>query len=430
MLGFVDMYAQDTSTLNPNCTIIVPSHALSATGLSTPYQLVATDPTAGDCHEANVDQSAFVQAAILDPATGQISVYNPLVLDQGATPAVPPVIPTLPANAIVALWFGYNGDVLTLSGAQDGVLAAAQCVNGLPGDNFGQYAYCNAPAFFKAAHRAIRRGQLTIPPLGTAVDGLPCPSVRDFYVVDQDQSDNLPLSYLITDSGMAQRTQANIAAFPSATTLGNPSDNRLVDVALDGALNCTPWKAPDLADPGQMVPALPLNELQARAYQRSPIALVPLGDPMSLSTGKASLVKTNLYRQGVDQPAVWWADQASTARYCRQMVRIAPSRMTLDEAYLMPDATHPTRGLSPDPGAADSLYTFLAQRFVASYDILNCEGLLGLPDPVSVTADANGIVTGATINHTVFSRWRPMLNSCQAKDNAANNAAQAAAATE
>ena len=431
MLGFVvDMNAQDNSAPNPNCTIIVPVNALSAVGLSTPYQLVATDSNLGDCHEANVDQSAFVQAAILDPATGQISVYNPLVVDQGATPAAPPVIPTLPANAIVALWFGYNGDVLTLRGAQDGVLAAAECVNGLPGDNFGQYAYCNAPAFFKAAHRAIRRGQLKIPPLGTAVDGLPCPSVRDFYVVDQDQSDNLPLSYLIADSGMAQRTQANIAAFPTATTLGNPSDNRLVDVALDGALGCTPWKAPDLSDPGQMVPALPLNELQARAFQQSPVALVPLGDPMTLASGKASLMKTNLYRRGVDQPMVWWADQASTARYCRQMVRIAPSRMTLDEAYLQPDATHPTRGLSPDPGVADSLYTFMAQRFVASYDMLNCSGLLALPDPVSVTADANGIVTGATINPTVFARWRRMLNSCQTQDNAANNAAQAAAATE
>jgi len=431
MLGFVvDMNAQDNSVPNPNCTIIVPVNALSAVGLSTPYQLVATDSNLGDCHEANVDQSAFVQAAILDPATGQISVYNPLVVDQGATPAAPPVIPTLPANAIVALWFGYNGDVLTLRGAQDGVLAAAECVNGLPGDNFGQYAYCNAPAFFKAAHRAIRRGQLKIPPLGTAVDGLPCPSVRDFYVVDQDQSDNLPLSYLIADSGMAQRTQANIAAFPTATTLGNPSDNRLVDVALDGALGCTPWKAPDLSDPGQMVPALPLNELQARAFQQSPVALVPLGDPMTLASGRANLMKTNLYRRGVDQPMVWWADQASTARYCRQMVRIAPSRMTLDEAYLQPDATHPTRGLSPDPGVADSLYTFMAQRFVASYDMLNCSGLLALPDPVSVTADANGIVTGATINPTVFARWRRMLNSCQTQDNAANNAAQAAAATE
>ena len=73
MLGFVvDMNAQDNSAPNPNCTIIVPVNALSAVGLSTPYQLVATDSNLGDCHEANVDQSAFVQAAILDPATGQI----------------------------------------------------------------------------------------------------------------------------------------------------------------------------------------------------------------------------------------------------------------------------------------------------------------------------------------------------------------------
>jgi len=430
MLGFVDMNAQTNSAPNPNCTIIVPGNALSAEGLATPYQLVATDPNAGDCHEANVNQSAFVQAAILDPATGQISVYNPLVVDQGATPAVAPVVPTLPTNAIVAIWFGYNGDVLTLQGAQDGALSAAECVNGLPGDNFGQFAYCNAPAFFKAAHRAIRRGQITVPPLGTAADGQSCPSVRDFYVVDQDQSDNLPISYLVTDSGMAQRTQVNIAAFPSASTLGNPSDNRLVDVALDGALGCTPWKVPDLADPGQMVPALPLNELQARAFQHLPIAFVPLGDPMTFMKGRANVAKTNLYRRGVDQPMVWWADQASTARYCRQMVRIAPSRMTLDKAYLMPDATHPTRGLSPDPGVADSLYTFMAQRFVASYDMLDCAGLLQLPDPVSVTADANGIVTGASINPTVFPRWRRMLSSRQAEDDADNKAAQAVANTE
>jgi hypothetical protein len=430
MLSFVDMNAQSNSAPNPNCTIIVPVNALSAEGLATPYQLVATDPNAGDCHEANVNQSAFVQAAILDPATGQISVYNPLIVDQGATPAVAPVVPTLPANVIVAIWFGYNGDVLTLRGAQGGALSAAECVNGLPGDNFGQFAYCNAPAFFKAAHRAIRRGQITVPPLGTAADGQSCPSVRDFYVVDQDQSDNLPISYLITDNGMAQRTQANIAAFPSAATLGNPSDNRLVDVALDGALGCTPWKVPDLADPGQMAPALPLNELQARAFQHLPIAFVPLGDPMTLMHGRANVAKTNLYRRGVDQPMVGWADQASTARYCRQMVRIAPSRMTLDEAYLMPDATHPTRGLSPDPGVADSLYTFMAQRFVASYDMLDCAGLLQLPDPVSVTADANGIVTGTSINPTVFTRWRRTLSSRQAEDDADNKAAQAAANTE
>ena len=424
-----DITLAQTTTPNPNCTIIVPTNALSAEGLATPYQLTATDPNAGDCHEANSAQSAFVQAAVIDPVSGQISVYNPLVVDQGATPAMPPVVPTLPPNAIVALWFGYNGDTLTLQGG-DGVLAGANCVNGPPGSNFGQYAYCNAPAFFKAAHRALRRGQISIPALGTAVDGRPCPTVRDFFVVDQDQSDNLPVSYLITSTGMAQKTQANIAQFPGATSLGNPSDNRLVDVALDGALGCTPWKVPDLADPGQMVPALPLNELQARALQASPVALVPLGDPMTLNNGAANLAKVDLYRQGVDQPQAGFASQADTARYCRNMLRIAPARMLQDQSFLMPDPTHPTRGLSPDPAVADSLYTFMGQRFVASYQILDCQGLLNIPDPVSVTVDGNGVTTAVTIDSSSLGRWRPFLRRWDSNDGWWDDARRAAAATE
>jgi hypothetical protein len=428
------MVAQDNATPNPNCSLVVPANPLSAEGLATPYQLLATDPSAGDCHEANTDQSAFVEAAVLDPATGQISIYSPLVLDQGATPAMPPVVPVLPPNAIVALWFGYNGDTLTLQSG-DGVLAGAACVNGLDGENFGQFAYCNAPAFFKAAHRAFRRGQLGIPPLGTAIDGRPCPSVRDFFAVDQDQSDNLPTSYLMISANdgtiqMAQKTQANLGMFPGATTLGNPSDNRLVDVALDGALGCTPWKAPDLADPGQKVPALPLNELQARAWQRSPVALVPTGDPMVLHHGNKNLRKLNLYRRGVDQPQVGYAFQADTARYCRHMLRIAPARMLQDQALLMPDATHPTRGLSPDPGAADSLYTFLAQRFVASYDILSCAYLLHIPDPISLTINAEGVTTAASIDPAALRRSRQTLSGCERQDQSLDDAAAASAATE
>jgi hypothetical protein len=421
--------AQSDAAPNPNCSLIVPDNPLSAVGLATPYQLLATDPAGGDCHETNTSQSAFVQAAVLDPATGQVSIYNPLVVDQGATPAMPPVVPTLPANAIVALWFGYNGDTLTLQ-ESDGVLTGASCVNGADGGNFGQFAYCNAPAFFKAAHRAIRRGQLKIPPLGVAADGRPCPTVRDFFVVDQDQSDNLPTSYLVTDSGLAQKTQANLTQFTGATSLGNPSDNRLVDVALDGALGCTPWKAADLADPGQMIPALPLNELQARALQSSPVALVPAGDPMVLNNGAADLVKVNAYRRGVDQPQVGYAYQADTARYCRHMLRIAPARLMLDHAFLMPDAAHPTRGLSPDPAAADSLFTFLAQRFVASYDILGCADLLHVPDPISVTANAQGVTTGAAVNTTVYTRSRQSLASSEPQDRAADDAGRAATATE
>lgn len=63
------MAGQDAATPNPNCTLIVPSNPLTAEGLATPYQLVATDPTAGDCHETNPDLSAFVPAAVMDPAT-------------------------------------------------------------------------------------------------------------------------------------------------------------------------------------------------------------------------------------------------------------------------------------------------------------------------------------------------------------------------
>ena len=66
--------AQTDAVPNPNCTLIVPTNPLSAEGLATPYQLLATDPAAGDCHEANTSQSAFVQAAVLDPASGQVSI--------------------------------------------------------------------------------------------------------------------------------------------------------------------------------------------------------------------------------------------------------------------------------------------------------------------------------------------------------------------
>ena len=97
---------------NPNCTIIVPDAPLTAAGLATPYQLTATNPDDGECHEGNGTSSAFVQAAIFDPATGQISIYNPLVIDQNSAPAVAPVVPTLPDNAIVALWFGFDGNNL------------------------------------------------------------------------------------------------------------------------------------------------------------------------------------------------------------------------------------------------------------------------------------------------------------------------------
>src|SRR6202012_4069180 len=112
---------------------------------------------------------------------------------------------------------------------------------------FGEVRFCNADAFLKVAIAAIASGQLKVPPLGTASDGLPCPTVRDFFVVDQDQSDNLPTLYLVMTKGLlAQYTAKNVAALRGAVTLGNPSDNHLTDVFPDGAMRCKPFRANDL----------------------------------------------------------------------------------------------------------------------------------------------------------------------------------------
>src|SRR5690349_20717158 len=81
-LAGVRAYTHAAAAANTNCTLIVPVHPLSAQGLATPYQLKATDADQGPCHEANPDQAAFVQGAIIGP-DGKIAIYNPLVIDAG-----------------------------------------------------------------------------------------------------------------------------------------------------------------------------------------------------------------------------------------------------------------------------------------------------------------------------------------------------------
>jgi hypothetical protein len=414
-----------------NCTLILPKDPLTAKGLSTPFQLTNTDP--GEvCNELNPDQSAFVEAAILDPASGQISIYAPLVVDKGTQPAVAPIVPVLPPNAIVALWFGFNANNLKLQGytfggpgrsgpsndpyasyspsnrgqkrpqhghapnddtsedaGSNAQLQKSNCVNGLGKSLFSQVSYCNAVAFFKAADAAIKSGKLTVPPLGTGVDGQPCPSVRSFAVVDQDQSDNVATVYLAFNGQVAQYNAANAAALSGSTPFGNPGDNRLVDALLDPALHCTPMTAPDLSNPGVNSPAQPLNELQARAHQTAPHARMPLNDPMTEINGNFSLPKTIAYAQGVDQPYDDTEATTDPTKYCSNLRSIHPAKLKLDQQYFV-------GAPSPFPDMADSLFTFMAMRYVSSYQLLGCQALLNQPVNVTLTEDANGIVTGAS----------------------------------
>jgi len=388
-----------TGELAGDCTLIVPRNPLSAQGLATPYQLAGA--AGGACHEANLVQAAFVQATIVDPATGRLSVYNPLVIDAGTKPAVAPAVPALPNGAVVGVWFGFNGNSLMLAKTggrvsvqrnhrhlslrdSNGSLGQGRCVNGLPGSVFGQYAYCNAAAFFQAAHAAQRAGRLSIPAPGRAADGMPCPTTRDFSVVDQDQSDNVTATYIVLPDGRtAQPTKANIAALQAqgGKLLTNASDNGLLVNFVDKALGCTPFMAPDLANGGAPTTSLALDELQA-SRQAAPVALIPPNNPMTLVNDQPSRDKTNLYRVGVDMPAVGNDLRRESTSYCTNMTTIGSRRIQRNQARLRNFQT-------PDAAAADSLYTFLGLRLAVSYDNLTCARLTRKPNPITVRTDGD-----------------------------------------
>ena len=79
--------ARAAAAANVSCDIVVPANPLTAQGLATPYQLTGPNgmtPAASGCTMANfANLGAFVQATILDPATGALSVYEPLVVTKG-----------------------------------------------------------------------------------------------------------------------------------------------------------------------------------------------------------------------------------------------------------------------------------------------------------------------------------------------------------
>jgi hypothetical protein len=362
-----------------NCTITVPANPLSAKGLATPWQL-------GDgCSEATTGtEGAFVEATILS-RNGALQVYNPLVITAGTTPAEAPVVPTIPRGSQVIIDVGFNGTNLVLEGrgARQG-----NCVDALGQSVIGQVSACNAVNFYRLADREIAAGTLQVPARGNSSDGQPCLTVRDFAVVDQDQSDNVVTSYLMNANGqIAQDTAANTTALTGATTLVNGSDDKLLAAFLDPATGCTPFTAPDITDPAGTSASQALNELSALVNQQGVIAVVPPNDEMTLVNGAYSIAKTNVYRSLVDQPllaANTNATQVAVA-YCQNMTNIAPARNQLDMSRELGFGT-------PVAAIGNNLATFMGNRLAMSFANLGCNNF-GLTDPVNVTVDGNQVAT-------------------------------------
>ncbi|KAF9237971.1 hypothetical protein BU15DRAFT_75581 [Melanogaster broomeanus] len=429
-----------TSIARSQCILKVPSNPLTAQGLATPYELTG-------CNQLEfADQGAFVEAAILDPATGSIQIYNPLVINAGmvavgqgqndtstapttssgtnssthhsstspsttvhapsptvassinsskkaaTTPSagffVPPIVPTIPNGAIVGLWFGSNANNITLTGD------TRVCVNGVGDSVFGQFAYCNGQAWFNAAKAAVQQGLIKVPAPGTGSSGQACPVTRDFRIVDQDQSDNVVTTYLmIGNDTLAQNTPANAKANPDAEVLSNASDNALLNEFIQPSLGCTPYQNPCTTCPSGSSPGLATNELQSNFFPPGGgPALVPLNDPMVLINGQQSLQKVNLYRDGTGQPQAN-NNNASGLTYCQQFTQSGLFINLNQKAF--------TNTSSPAADQATNLFTFLAMRFSMSFGPapgLGCTQLLNIDNPVNLTTDGNDVVTAATIN--------------------------------
>ena len=372
----------DQAAASMNCTVSVPANPLTAAGLASPWVL-------GDgCTWANGGtEGVFVEATILSPA-GQLEVYDPLVINQGTTPAVTPTPPTIAAGSQVIISAGFNGNALALVGAG---AAQGNCIDAFGNSLINQTPQCNAANFYRMANAEIARGTLTVPATGTGKDGQACQTTRAFGLIDQDQSDNVVASYLF-DPATGQTAQATAAnkMNAAATIESNGSDNGLLNNFVDVALGCTPFTAPNPTNPNGASGSQALDELSARANQKGTIARLPVNDPQLLVGGQFSIGKTNAYRIETDQRPLFTSAQQNAARYCQNMVNLQTPRLKLDAAM-------ETGTASPVPALGNNLANFLAARESASFGNLNCQNF-GLTNPVTLTVDGNGGATAATFN--------------------------------
>ena len=381
-----------------DCILTIPNDPLNQ-GLFQPWFVSTALNSATPCSQLIPTSAVFVEATIFSIDTGKFFTYHPLTIDMGTTPAVPIETAQLPLNNIVVIHIGINGNSVTLQNTVTNGLNSIEqgnCINGLPDDIFGQFAYCNALNFFENVNLLINHGMVIIPPILNTRLGDQCPTTRSFSIVDQDQSDNVLTSYLITTTNqIAQDTPLNRQNLNIAQIVINGSDNRLLTKFIYNAIGCNAFEAPELVNPVISNPSQALNELQAslQPLVSTSTALIPIDDPMVVTPpmtvgGMPNLAKVNLFRQGVNQPLLTTLDQAlNTQTYCNNMASNAIPFLQLHYTELNNTA-------SVSPMVANNLLNFMCNRFVMSWTNLQCQLFTNVPSPITVVLDGNGVAIG------------------------------------
>src|SRR5580693_2092467 len=399
---------------NTTCDIIVPANPLSAQGLATPYVLTGpggTTPAQSGCEMSNgAKLGAFVQATILDPATGALSVYEPLVITQGTRPDTPGLklkAPVIPPDAVVTIGFGFNGTDLVQVGATPTTLADAHCVSGLAGSAFGRTSFCNGVNFFNAVQQAERKGFLKVPSPGTSNaitasggdlgTGRSCPVISNFEVAGLDPGESVTTTYLLNPlTGQTAQDNATYQSYVAGSTLvhGN-SANVVLDQYVDPILGCTPFEVPDLSSANVPAFSEALDEIAAGAYPPKTAALVPENDEVVMGGGESDPAKTDLYRSELGQAPVSAATDKSSspAMYCQNLVDIQTPFLAANQKLL-------ATGQSPVTATADNLLTFLANDLSVSFTRLGCQQF-HLANPVTLKRNGAGVAIAATFDTAV-----------------------------
>ncbi|MGD0698727.1 MAG: hypothetical protein ABSA02_02470 [Trebonia sp.] len=396
---------------NPTCDIIVPANPLSAQGLATPYQLTGPHgmtPAQSGCEMSNgAKLGAFVQATILDPATGALSVFEPLVITQGTRPDTPGMKlkpPVIPADAVVTIDFGFNGTDLVQVGATPTTLADAHCVSGQAESAFGQTSFCNGVNFFDAVRQAERKGLLKVPSPGTSNaiaasggdlgTGRSCPVIRNFEVAGLDPGESVTTTYLLNPlTGQTAPDNPTYQGYVAgATLLHDNSADAVLNQYVDPILGCTPFEAPDLSNADAPAFSEALDQIAAGVYQPKTAALVPENDKVAMDGGEYDPAKTDLYREELGQAPVGAASSKSSspAMYCQHLVDIQTPFLAANQKLL-------ATGQSPVTATAGNLLTFLASDLSASFSSLGCQQF-HLANPVTLKRNSAGAVTAATFN--------------------------------
>jgi hypothetical protein len=403
-----------STTSSTTCDIIVPANPLTAQGLATPYRLTGPNgmtPAQSGCEMSNAAKlGAFVQATILDPATGALSVYEPLVITQGTKPDTPGMKlnpPVIPADAVVTIDFGFNGADLVQVGATPTTLADAGCVSGQAGSSFGPTSFCNGANFFNAVQQAERKGLLKVPSPGTSNAIVPsggdlgtgqsCPVIRNFEVAGLDPGESVTTTYLLNPlTGQTAQDNSTYESYiAGATLLHGNSANVVLDQYVDPILGCTPFEAPDLSNANAPNFSEALDEIAAGAYQPKTAALVPENDKVVMDGGQPDPVKTDRYREELGQPLIsGQSDKTSDpATYCQNLVDIQAPFLAANQRLL-------ATSQSPVTATADNLLTFLANDLSASFTSLGCQEF-HLTNPVTLKRSSAGMTIAATFDTAV-----------------------------